>query len=137
MLPSFHPGDQFFADVKHITLADLHDGDVILLRHNDGIILKRILAMPGETISGADRRVYRNGKQLDEPYLAPATNDQTIAPITFAPRTIAAGELFVMGDNRDDSLDSRFPDYGPVRISDVVGKYNWTYSHALPDTKDR
>jgi signal peptidase I len=94
--------------------------------------------MPGETISGYRRTVFRNGKQLDEPYLFPATGDGEPELVSFAGRTVAPGELFVMGDNRDISLDSRTPDFGTARISDVVGKYTWTYWHAhLPPSRNK
>jgi hypothetical protein len=69
-------------------------------------------------------------QQLDEPYLAPPSGRNEPAPTTFATRTVRSGELLVMGDNRDLSFDSRAAKYGPVRISDVVGKYHWTYRHA-------
>ncbi len=137
MSPTFHRGDRIFADQTDRGRTDLHDGDVIVFRHNGSILLKRILAMPGEIIIGADRKVFRNGKQLAEPYLAPATDEQTLAPITFGPRTLGSGELFVMGDNRDDSLDSRSVEYGPVLISDVIGKYSWTYWHASAAAKEK
>jgi len=137
MLPLFHPGDKIFVDESDRTRSNLHDGGVVVLRRNDTIVLKRILAMPGETIRGENRKVFRNGSQLDEPYLAPATDDNTPALITFASRTVSSGELFVMGDNRDLSLDSRVPEYGPVRISDVVGEYRWTYWHASSSAKSR
>jgi len=101
-----------------------------VLRRKDAIVLKRIVAMPGETISGVNRKVFRNGTQIDEPYLAPATGVGLPDLITFASRTLGPGELFVMGDNRDLSLDSRVAEYGPVRTSDVVGQYRWTYWHA-------
>jgi signal peptidase I len=130
MLPSLHPGDRIFVDESDQARNDLHDGDIIVLRRNDTVVLKRIMAMSGETIGGANRKVFRNGKQFDEPYLAPTSGPDIAALTTFATRTIGPGELFVMGDNRDVSLDSRFADYSPVRISDVVGKYGWTYWHA-------
>jgi signal peptidase I len=130
MLPLLRPGDRVFVDEGDQARSDLHDGDVVALRRNDGIVLKRILAMPGETIAGANRKVFRNGKQLDEPYLAPAAGNDIPEQITVASRTVPSGELFVMGDNRDLSLDSRFPQYAPVEMSDVIGKYCWTYWHA-------
>jgi signal peptidase I len=130
MLPSLHSGDRIFVDESDQARNDLHDGDIIVLRRNDAIVLKRIVAVSGETIGGANRKVFRNGNQLDEPYLAPASGHDIPALTTFATRTVGSGELFVMGDNRDLSFDSRAAEYGPVRISDVVGKYRWTYWHA-------
>jgi signal peptidase I len=130
MLPALRSGDRVFVDESEKARGDLHDGDVIVMRHNDTIVMKRILAMPGETISGVNRKVFRNGKQIDEQYLAPATSKSTPALTTFPTHTVGSGELFVMGDNRDVSADSRLEKYGAVRFSDVVGKYISTYWHA-------
>jgi signal peptidase I len=135
MLPLLRPGDRIFVDETDQARSDLHDGDIIALRREDAIVLKRIMAMPGETISGTHRKVFRNGEQLDEPYLAPATSDDMPALITFALRKVDSGELFVMGDNRDRSFDSRATEYAPVRLSDVVGRYRWTYWHASSAAK--
>ena len=62
MLPLLRPGDRIFVDQGEKARSDLHDGDVIVVSRNDRIVLKRIVAMPGETISGIDRKVFRNGK---------------------------------------------------------------------------
>jgi signal peptidase I len=137
MLPSLHPGDRIFVDEAVQARTDLHDGDIIVLRRDDGVVLKRIMAMPGETISGDHRKVFRNGKQLDEPYIVPATGDDVAGLATFSARTVASGELFVMGDNRDISFDSRVTEYVPVLTSDVVGKFKWTYWHASSAGKEK
>jgi signal peptidase I len=135
MLPMLRPGDRVFVNESSAARSDLHDGDVIALRRDDAIVMKRVLAMPGETISGDHRKVFRNGKQLEEPYLASATGEESTALTTFPSRTIGAEELFVMGDNRDVSFDSRADEYATVRFSDVVGRYSWTYWHASSKTK--
>ena len=135
MLPSLHSGDKIFVDESDEARNDPHDGDIIVLRRNDAVVLKRILAMSGETIGCVNRKVFRNGKQLEEPYLAPPSGQDIPALNTFATRTVGSGELFVMGDNRDLSFDSRAEEYGPVRMSDVVGKYLWTYWHATSVAK--
>jgi signal peptidase I len=129
MLPLLRPGDRIFVDESDHARSDLHDGEVVALRRNDAIVLKRLVAVPGETLSGVHRKVFHNGKQLDEPYLAPATDDERAALATFTTRTVGQGELFVMGDNRDVSLDSRAREYAQVLISDAVGKYRWTSWH--------
>ena len=86
--------------------------------------------MPNETIAEDHRHVIRDGTLLDEPYLAPPGEQDIPELVTFPARTIRPGELFVMGDNRDQSLDSRAVEYAPVKFSDVVGKYSMTYWHA-------
>ena len=132
MYPTIRPGDRLFIDQTQATRNSLRDGDIIALRRdNDVIVIKRILAMPGETISGQDRKIFRNGKQVDEPYLALPDHEQEVTP-TFPARTMPPGELFVLGDNRDHSLDSRADEYAPVKLTDVAGKYSLTYWHAAP-----
>jgi signal peptidase I len=76
--------------------------------------IKRVIGLPGDTVEGKNGFVYVNGKKLDEPYLT-----QTTRP--FAAVKVPAGKLFVMGDNRGNSLDSRFG-LGYVPIDKVVGK---------------
>ena len=76
------------------------------------------------------------GRSMSPTWLPFRWTDDTPVEPTFAPRTVAAGELFVLGDNRDHSLDSRAEEYGPVRLKDVLGKYHWTYWHARKSAKE-
>jgi signal peptidase I len=89
--------------------------------------IKRVIGLPGDKINVRDGLVYVNGNQLDEPYL----DQPTKWPDGLGPVTVPDGALFVMGDNRSDSLDSRFglgvqdPSQGNVGfipIDAVVGK---------------
>ena len=78
--------------------------------------IKRVIGVPGDVVQGKEGAVFVNGVRLDEPYLK---NPDT--PIgTFGPVEVPEGSLFVMGDNRRASQDSRF--FGPIPIDDVVGK---------------
>lgn len=129
MLPLIAPGDRIMVDETESAISHLRDGDVVVLRHN-GMMVKRILAMQGETISGENGKVIRDGKKLDEPYVAATKGDDIAGMMTFAPRTLGPGEIFVMGDNRGLSFDSRFDTYGAVHTSDVTGLYTGTYWHA-------
>ena len=79
--------------------------------------VKRIIALPGETIEVRDGVVHINGDPLSEPYLDPA---HTTRAYQMAPVTLGANEYFVMGDNRDNSNDSRR--IGPIDRSMVVGR---------------
>lgn len=129
MSPTVNPGDRFFVDQSSAGRANLHDGEIVALRREqDVVVIKRILAMPGETIRGEDRKVFRNGVPVDEPYLAPADKEKNWMP-SFPEHKVPPGELFVLGDDRDHSLDSRAPEYAPVRISDVLGEYSYTFWH--------
>jgi signal peptidase I len=80
--------------------------------------IKRVIALPGESVEGRNGHVYVNGHLLFEPYL-PTT--LTTAP--FAPVKVPPHQLWVMGDNRNDSKDSRV--FGPVKVSTVVGRTIW------------
>jgi signal peptidase I len=90
--------------------------------------IKRVIGLPGDKIKVKDGLVYVNGQQLDEPYL---DDETTRWPAGAGTVTVPEGSLFVMGDNRSDSLDSRYglgvndPDQGGVGfipIDAVVGK---------------
>ena len=99
-----------------------HRGDVVVFKRPPGEeaaaikdLIKRVIGLPGDTVSAQDGRLYLNGKALSEPYLADGTRtvmDQSV--------TVPAGHVFVMGDNRTQSRDSRF--FGPIKISSIIGK---------------
>ncbi len=78
--------------------------------------IKRVIGLPGEVVEGRDGRVYVDGAPIDEPYLKEPTR-----PIAaFGPIAVPSDALFVMGDNRAESQDSRV--FGPIPTEDVVGK---------------
>jgi signal peptidase I len=87
-------------------------------------LIKRVVAVEGDTIEAKQGVVYVNGERLDEDYLEPGT------PTEELPReTIAAGHVFVMGDNRTNSEDSRV--FGPIDEDDIVGR---AFIRVLPIT---
>ena len=77
--------------------------------------IKRVIGVPGDVVEGRNGRVVVNGRELVEPYL-PGGTVTSDSP----PTSVPEGELFVMGDNRDASRDSRA--FGPVPLDDVVGR---------------
>ena len=81
---------------------------------NDDLI-KRVVGLGGETIEIRSNQLLIDGVVLDEPYLQPG-----VAMADFGPRTIADDELFMMGDNRNESSDGRV--FGPIPRDDVIGK---------------
>jgi signal peptidase I len=78
-------------------------------------LIKRVIAVAGDRVEGHDGRVYVNGKAIDEPYL---TNETITSD--FSPTTVPEGSIWVMGDNRGASGDSRR--FGPVSVDEVIGK---------------
>lgn len=85
--------------------------------------IKRVIGLPGDKVELRDGKVYVNGKELDEPYLFPG--DGIAEPTDPSPDgaqswALPLGSLFVMGDHRQASADSRA--YGPIQTSDVIGR---------------
>jgi signal peptidase I len=77
--------------------------------------IKRVVGLPGETVEGKAGRVYVDGRVLYEPYLPDGTVTSEFPPVV-----VPKGSLWVMGDNRANSSDSRF--FGPIRRSTVQGR---------------
>jgi signal peptidase I len=77
--------------------------------------VKRVMAIEGDTIEGRDGVVYVNEEPVEEPYLPPG-----IVTTDFPPQRVPPGQIFVMGDNRGNSDDSR--SFGPVDVDEVVGE---------------
>jgi signal peptidase I len=77
--------------------------------------IKRVIALPGETVEGRLGHVYVDGRMLDEPYLTDA-----VVTSDFGPVAVPAGHLWVMGDNRQNSGDSRV--FGPIERDSIVGR---------------
>ena len=91
-------------------------GDIIVFRFpldEDRRFIKRVVGLPGETIDVHDGKVWVNGQALSEPYIAapPRTDGQWVVP---------EGELFVLGDNRNNSSDSQ--NWGFLPLREVIGK---------------
>jgi signal peptidase I len=93
-------------------------GDLVTFRDpvEGEATLKRVVAVGGETVQMKDAVLYVDGRPVDEPYVDLATIDGTY----FGQVTVPAESLFVLGDEREHSIDSR--DYGPVRRSTVDGR---------------
>ncbi|HCC00692.1 MAG TPA: signal peptidase I [Ruminococcaceae bacterium] len=85
-------------------------------------IIKRVIATAGQTvnINYVTHEVSVNGHILNEPYIREATAFEGISPVTM-PTTVPAGHIFVMGDNRNNSLDSRSGAIGMISTNDVLG----------------
>jgi signal peptidase I len=115
-------GDRVLVNKLAYDFHDFNRGDVIVFARPPNVnvpdedLIKRVVGLPGERVEAHDRHVFINGRELDEPYVQKACNGTA----DFAAVVVPAGHLFVMGDNRCDSYDSRF--IGPVDQHLVVGR---------------
>ncbi len=132
MQPTLYSGDLITADTACYSEHPVSDGDIIVFRHDDTVLAKRVSAIAGETIEGKNGKLIRNGVVLAEPYLKSPDDQSGSTEQTFSPRTVPEGQVFVTGDWRSRSLDSREPDYAPVHVSDVIGKVVYIYGSSHP-----
>lgn len=124
MQPTLYENNYILLNKQAYNFGEPKRGDIIVfhtgLKLENGkekMLIKRIIGLPGETISIKDGNVYINGELITEEYTKDGYTDGYIEEIT-----IPDGELFVMGDNRLVSIDSRVEDVGCVKIDDVLGK---------------
>jgi signal peptidase I len=143
MEPTLQIGDRILVDKLSYHLHGVHRGDIIVFKRppledcggapvND--LVKRVVGLPGETVSLQGGQVYIDGKKLNEPWISssvpthPAPGD---APYNLTrPYRVPAGQYYLMGDNRPVSCDSRY--WGPIPKSLIVGRVVvrvWPISH--------
>ncbi len=123
MLPAFKNGDRILIDKN---LGELKRGDVISFlypKDRSKWYIKRVVGLPGEVVEIRAGKVYINGQVLDEPYVDESYNQ---SKASFPPRQVPEYQYFVMGDNRDNSSDSRY--WGTVDKELIKGKYYMTYA---------
>jgi len=122
MVPTLKIGDRVLVNKLSYRTGDVDRGDIVVFARPggpgpDGIadLIKRVVALPGETVEGRDGRVLVDGEALAEDYLEPG-----VTTSAFAPYTVPDDHVWVMGDNRGASDDSRR--FKAVPLDDVVGR---------------
>lgn len=117
MQPNFHTGDfVFVTNLEEIQRYDI----VTATTPNETEVIKRVIGMPGDTITYKGRHIYVNGKLSDESFINNPDDNATTTDYLQGELTLGDGEYFLAGDNRENSSDSRI--YGAVERSAIHGK---------------
>jgi signal peptidase I len=139
MLPTLQIGDRMMVDKVPGLAHDIHRGDIVVFHRAPGdtdtqypILVKRVIGLPGETISSNGDTIYINGRAIAEPWLAAMNTTTTCPQSAFGiPSThIPIGQYYVMGDCRNDSSDSRV--WGTVPVANIIGRVFlvfWRHGH--------
>jgi signal peptidase I len=124
MATTLTSGDRVFVNKLSYRFGDPSRGDVVVLHEirgtNERDLIKRVIALPGEEIEIRSCEVRIDGRLLIEPYLDPTVVTPGNCGGDFGPLMIPEGSVFVMGDNRPGSQDSRA--LGPIDDDDIVGR---------------
>jgi signal peptidase I len=137
MAPTLGVYDRILVQKAFFSWHDVREGDIVVFRQPprdhcpgpQGDLVKRVIALPGQTIYSSGTSIYIDGRRLAEPYLprydplGPAIPDAT----SRHPYRVPAGEFYVLGDNRADSCDSRY--WGPITGASIVGRVILTFWH--------
>ena len=131
MVPTLGVNDRILVQKAFFNWHDVHEGEIVVFNHppldhcpgpQSGDLVKRVIALPGQTIYSSGNNIYVDGRLLPEPFLP--KDDPLGPPIPDAsaqhPFRVPAGEFYMMGDNRAISCDSRY--WGPIKGSSMVGK---------------
>ena len=118
MLPTLESKDYIIISRQAYNFGEPERGDIVVFPHDEGmdekLYVKRVIGLPGDHLVISQGNVYINDKKLDEDYIA---EDYTSGDIDYK---IPGGRLFVMGDNRGNSSDSRY--FGTVKIDEILGE---------------
>jgi signal peptidase I len=122
MASSIRPGEIVLVDRVTPEVVGFARGDVVIFHppvpdSGDAVFIKRVIGLPGDTISIRDGVVELDGIRLDEPYAAGMTRVENGEPSTWV---VSPGSVFVLGDNREGSWDSR--GFGPVPLASILGR---------------
>ncbi|HEX8287781.1 MAG TPA: signal peptidase I [Pyrinomonadaceae bacterium] len=131
MLPQLHDGERLLVNklvyykIQSVDWGHLQRGDIVVFwypKDPEKSYVKRIVGLPGETVEVRNGIIFINGKQLEETYLDTEHNQSLPS---FPPRKVDEHYYFVMGDNRDNSSDSRY--WGLVPEKYIYGKAFFRY----------
>ena len=127
MLGTLHSGDRVIVNKLSYDIHDPRHGDIVVLKDtNDSIeerdLIKRVIALPGETLEYRDCQLFIDGERRGEPYLDARLVGAGHCGDSQAPVVVEPDHVFVMGDNRAASLDSRTLAIGQISYDNLIGR---------------
>lgn len=129
MEPTLSVGNRYFMNRAIYKISEPERGDIIVFKTNASddaaLHIRRVIGLPGETIQIVGGRILINGETYKEGRDFPSISNPGLAE---SPVTLESGEYFVLGDNRNNSEDSRYGDIGLVKKRYIVGKLWFTIS---------
>lgn len=124
MQPGLHTGELVVVNLLTYDFSAPQRGDIIVFHPPDDPTqqyVKRIIGLPGDTVTITANSVFVDGKKLNEPYINTLAPGESESPVTIPDLKLGPNQYFVMGDNRDNSRDSRFFPT-PVTRQMIIGK---------------
>jgi signal peptidase I len=131
MLPTLHDQDRLIVNKLDYRWHAPQIGDIVMVAspdEPDKMLVKRVVAGPGDVVRSVDGHIYRNDVRIPDDFVPNAYRSDD----TWGPETIPAGHYFVMGDHRNDSMDSRA--FGPVPERYILGKVQLRW-WPIPDAR--
>lgn len=123
MQPTLKNNDVVILDKISYRFTDIKRGDIVALYYADTkYLIKRVVGLPGETISFNNNTLYIDDKMYNENYLSKDTITDNFDLSTLGQNKIPEGMYLVLGDNRSNSMDSRNPDVGLIKKENIIGK---------------
>lgn len=122
MEPTIHTDERVVVSRLDYMVSTPRRGDIIVFRHDDTYLIKRIIGLPGESVRMIEGHVYINGNELEEAYIAGLCGSVACSDELWL---LKKDEYFVLGDNRDASLDSH--NFGPIDQKQIVGRVRMRY----------
>jgi signal peptidase I len=127
MLGTLHTGDRVMVNKLSYKAHDPRHGDIVVLKDIKARVevrdlIKRVVALPGETIEYRNCQLLINGRRVTEPYLDPTVVGPGDCGDPQPPVKVEPGHVFVMGDNRGESLDSRTDAIGQIPYDHLIGR---------------
>lgn len=128
MFPTLQVGDRILVQKLFFNWHDLRVGEIVVFARpaadtmcvvpGENVLVKRVVGLPGQRIYSSGNGVFVNGRELSGPYVVPPLGPSIATKGD--PFTVPAGDVYVLGDNRANSCDSRY--WGPIKGSSIIGK---------------